>query len=463
MNILQAVRSWFGPRAEDGDAPDPWGRDAEVVVPGGKNASGITLRGDQPLTLSAVWACTRVISEALASVPAQIIERRGDSRVPVEMHPAHWLLNTSPDEEIPAVSFREALTAHALLWGNGYAEIQRQTNGMPAALHLLQAHRVRPMRTDAGELVYEYRDEDGSLAVLPSADVFHFRGLGYDGRIGYSVVNLARQSLGLSAALEAFGAGYFGNGTHPSGVLTTDTKLDKTQIEQLREEWERVHKGARRAGKTAILGGGIKWASLTVPPEDAQFLESRRFQILEVCRWFRVPPHMLAELERATYSNVEQMQIEFVTHCLLPWARRFEAEANLKLLGRNQRGRLTVRLNLDGLLRGDIKTRYEAYSIGRQNGWLSANDVRRLENMNPVAGGDDYHVQVNMQPLDLMREKAEKELENMDRPDPVPAVPPAPGADPEDPEALDDSEDSGDPRVTQMAARLKLITGGQHG
>lgn len=463
MNILQTVRSWFGPRAEDSDAPDPWGRDAEVVVPGGKNASGITLRGDQPLTLSAVWACTRVISEALASVPAQIIERRGDSRVPVEMHPAHWLLNTSPDEEIPAVSFRETLTAHALLWGNGYAEIQRQTNGMPAALHLLQAHRVRPVRTEAGELVYEYRDEDGSLSALPSADVFHFRGLGYDGRIGYSVVNLARQSLGLNAALETFGASFFGNGAHFSMGLFTDAKLTTAQMDELRAQLEKLHRGPRKANRLAIFGGGLKPEKMSVPPEDAQFLESRRFQILEVCRWFRVPPHMLAELERATYSNVEQMQIEFVTHCLLPWARRFEAEANLKLLGRNQRGRLTVRLNLDGLLRGDIKTRYEAYSIGRQNGWLSANDVRRLENMNPVGGGADYHVQVNMQPLDLMREKAEKELEAMDRPEPEPVVPPAPGADPEDPEAPDDSEDGGDPRLNQMAARLKLITGGQHG
>jgi HK97 family phage portal protein len=459
MNIVDKVRGWFV-RNEYTNHQDPL---AEIVVPGGKNASGITLRGDEALTLSAVWGCVQVIAESLAAIPVEIIERRGADRVPVESHPADWLLNTSPDDEMPAMTFRESKLAHALLWGNGYAEVRRSPNGLPSKLHLLRPERVKPVRRDSGELVYEHRDDDGYVAVLPSSSVLHLRGLGYDGTSGYSVVGLARQSLGLGAALESFGASYFGNGTHPAGILSTDAALKQEQVDQLRTEWERVHKGPRASNKAAILGGGMKWQSMTIPPEDAQFLESRRFQILEICRWFRVPPHMLGELERATYSNVEQMQIEFVAHCLLPWARRFEAEANLKLLGRNQRGRMSVRMNLEGLLRGDIKTRYEAYSIGRQNGWLSVNDVRRLEKMNPVPGGDDHHVQVNLVPLDLMREKAEKELDAMDRPpEPAPAVDPIDPADPSDPES-DEGDDPSDPRVAQMSARLKLITGGQHG
>lgn len=452
MKLLDTLRGFFAPRAED-DSDE----DAEFVWPGRtQNASGVTLQGDNAYTLSAVWGCVRVIAEALASLPVQVIERQGDARRPVETHPVQWLLNASPDEEITAQAMRECIAAHALLRGNGYAAIQRELNGQPYALHLCKPDRVRVERQDSGELVYRVRDDNGYEDTVPARDMFHVRGLGYDGIVGYSVLHLARQSLGLSSALETFGAGYFGNGTHPSGVLSTDQKLTTEQIQQLRTEWEKVHKTAKRANKTAILGGNLKWQPLTVAPEDAQFLESRRFQVLEICRWFRVPPHMLAELERATHTNVEQMSIEFVQNCLLPWVRRFEAEANMKLLGRNQRGRLTVRFNLAGLLRGDLKSRYEAYQIGRRNGWLSANDVRRLEDLNPVPGGDDYHVESNLAPLDLLREKQEKEIEKLDQPPPAPVVPPAPDDTP--------APDKPDPqaRLVDQAARLKLINGGTH-
>lgn len=453
MKLLDQLRGLFAPRAEDRSDDDD---EAEFVWPGRMpNASGVTLQGDNAYTLSAVWGCVRVIAEALASLPVQVIERAGDSRRVVETHPVHWLLNTSPDDEITAQALRECSTAHALLRGNGYAAIQRELNGQPYALHLCKPDRVRVERTDRGELVYRVRDDNGDEDTVPARDMFHLRGLGYDGIVGYSVLHLARQSLGLSSALESFGAGYFGNGTHPSGVLSTDQALKADQVEQLRAEWEKVHKGGRKANKTAILGGNLKWQPLTVAPEDAQFLESRRFQVLEICRWFRVPPHMLAELERATHTNVEQMSIEFVQNCLLPWVRRFEAEANMKLLGRTQRGRLTVRFNLGGLLRGDLKSRYEAYQIGRRAGWLSVNDVRRLEDMNPVPGGDDYHVESNLSPLELLREKQEKEIEKLDRPDPAPAVAPAPGNDPPPDDADPDNR-----LVDLMSARLKLINGG---
>jgi HK97 family phage portal protein len=454
MNMLERLRRWIAPRASFDDD------DADLVVAGGKkaNASGLLLTGDAPLTISAVWSAVRIISEAMGSMPVQVIERRGDRRDALDNHPAALLLSVSPDEEISGVDFIETAVSHALLWGNGYASIRRELNGAPRALQLLQPHRVKVKRTESGELVYEVRDDYGYTDTVPAADMLHFRGLGYDGLVGYSVVTYARQSFGMSSAMETFGASFFGNGTAPAGVLSTEAKLDQVTIESMRRQWEEVHKGSRKANKTAILGGGLKWTPMTMPMTDAQFLESRRFQILEISRWFRVPPHMLGELERATHTNVEQMAIDFVGNCLLPWVRRFESECNLKLLGRNQRAFQRVRFNMSGLLRGDLKSRYEAYAIGRQNGWLSANDVRRLEDMNPIPGGDDYHVQTNLAPMELLRDKVEAEIEKIEKP--VPNSPPADPAAPASPEA----PTAGGPeaRIADAARRLQLVIGVNH-
>ena len=452
MNLLTRLGHWLAPRAADYDDDD-----SELVVPGGKkaNASGVLLNGDAPLMLSAVWAATRIISEAISALPVQVIERRGDRREVLDSHPAAWLLGISPDEELTSVDFIGADVAHALLWGNGYASITRELNGAPRALHLLQPHRVTVKRTDAGELVYEVRDDYGYTDTVPAADILHLRGLGYDGLIGYSVVTYARQSLGMSHAMETFGAGFFGNGTHPAGVLTTEQSLQKVDVDAMRKQWEDVHKGARKSNKTAILGGGLKWEAMTMPLNDAQFLESRRFQVLEIARWFRVPPHKLAELDRATHTNIEQENIAFVGDCLLPWVRRLESECNLKLLGRNQRNFQRIKFNLAGLLRGDLKSRYDAYAVGRQNGWLSANDVRRLEDLNPISGGDDYHVQTNLAPADLLREKFEADIKKANEPPPQPAAAPAAPAESETPPA-----DDVDARLTEAARRLQLVNGG---
>lgn len=461
MNILQRLGRFL--RSEGGD--DDEGDDSEWIVPGGKgaNVSGVVLAGDAPLLLSAVMAAVRILAEPQASIPWEVIQREGDRRRVLDDHQVAWLLNTTPDGEMTSVDFITSIVSHALLWGGGYASIRRALNQAPYSLHLLQPHRVRPVRNEAGELQYEHRNDWGDTEIVPAADMFHLHGLGYDGLRGYSVVHYARQSFGLTQAQEAFAASFFGNGTHPSGVLTTDGTLKEEQVKQLRAEWDKVHKGNRKKNKTAILSGGLKWQAMTMPLEDAQFLESRRFQILEVARWFRVPPHMLAELERATHTNVEQMQIEFVTHSLLPWVRRFEAEADMKLLGRNQRSIQRVRGNLEGLLRGDMKTRYESYRTGIQNGFLSPNDARRLEKMNPIPGGDDYYVQTNLAPVDLLRQKVEADIKRAEQP-------PAPPTERRDPENADDGNrrrstdadegDQPDARLARMEQRLKLINGG---
>lgn len=401
MSWLDRLRQVFRPQAAFGAEWTP-GDIARI------NMAGLSVTEHTALSQAAVWACVRVIAESLAMLPIDIVERRGDRReVQDNAQGVGWLLNYTPDGERTAFDLRCAMAAHVLLWGNAYAEIERDLAGRPYALHLLEPDRVEPRRED-GVLVYRVWGADNRWVQLDPRNVLHWRGLGWDGLVGYSVVGQARQSLSTGAALETFGAAFFGNGTHPSGVLTTDRELSKDQRQQLREEWERVHKGPRSANKTAILGGGLKWEPMTMPLADSQFLESRRFQVLEVARWFRVSPHLLAELERATHSNVEQEQLAFVTHCLQPWAARFEAEANIKLMGRNQQARLVVKHNFGGLLRADFKGRQEGLQIMRRNGVISANEWRALEDRNPIgADGDVYIVEGNMSTIERIEDPPE--------------------------------------------------------
>lgn len=395
----------------------------------GWNASGIRVTEENALGLSAVWACVRVISESLAMLPMDVVQKANGRRQQLDDHVVSWLLNMTPDGELTGFSFREHLVAHTLLWGNGYAEIRRDPVDRPAALSLITPDRVRALRDDAGRLYYQIQQAGEGTYDLPARDMVHIRGLGWDGSQGYSVVSQAQQSLGLSAAMETFGASFFGNGTHPAGVLTTDVKLTGEQIAQMRAEWESVHQGAGRSNKTAILGGGLKWEPLTMPLQDAQFLEGRRFQVLEVARWFRVPPHLLAELDRATHTNIEQEQLAFVTHCLMPWAVRLETEINVKLFGRNQQGRQSVKHNFGALLRGDLKSRYEAYQIARQNGWMNADEIRELEDRNPLpeGEGEQYIVPGNTALMEELEARAERTANP-----PQPAAAPAPSPDERD-------------------------------
>lgn len=425
MSLVDRFRKMFAPRASYGTFDE---RAFLDNLRAASNSSGIYINEQTALQISAVWACVRVIAESIAMLPADIIEKsKGRREVLGNDHILSWLLNTTPDGEIGAFYWREALVAHALLWPGGYAEIERDMTGRPAALHLLTPDRVRAVRNESGELVYKIKTDDKGEAELPARNVFHLRGPSWNGTDAYSVVNLARQSLGLSAGMETFGASFFGNGAQLGTTYTTEQKLSTEQLGELRKKIEELHGSARNAFRPAILHSGLKVGETTMPLRESQFLEGRRFQVLEVARWFRVPPHLLGELERATHSNVEQEQLAFVTHTLLPWALRFEAEANLKLFGRNQQGRQTVKLNFGMLLRGDLKSRYEAYKIAREGGWYNADEIREFEDRNPLPDGQGqpYLVPTNMS---LIRE-LEARADNAETP--PPPAPAAVGADDE--------------------------------
>lgn len=369
--------------------------------------SGVSVTERNALQMSIVWACIRVIAEDVAKVRLDVLKEVGQGeRQPMHAHPLQRMLNAQPNSEMTALVFRETLTAHATSWGNGYAEIERNGAGRPVALWPMTPDRVGVRRVYSGNsgnaarswIVYDFLDPFGKPKTgLPAEDVLHIRGLGFDGLVGYSVINMARQSLGLVKAAEMFGAGFFSRAARPSGVLEHPKALSKLALANLRESFKKLYTGPENAGTPMILEEGMKWQNIGLPPNDAQFIETRQFGLPEGCRWFRVPPHKIFDLSRATFSNIEHSSIEYVDDSLGGWMRRWEQELAAKCLTMDEQASgICLEHDETDLKRGDKKSSYDAYAVGRQWGWLSANDIRRMEGMNPVAGGDAYLTPVNM-------------------------------------------------------------------
>lgn len=373
----------------------------------GRSKSSIVVTQENARQFAAVFACVRVISESLAAMPFQVYRSDGKSRIHESAHPIDWLISTQPNPEMSAFAFWEAMISYALTWGDGYAEIERNAGGIPANLWLIGADRPRLERNSSGNLVYIVRNEDGSETTIAAENMLHVRGPSSDGLTGMSTVSLARESIGTGLAMDQFAGGFFGNGLHAGGVLKHPGKLSDQAHAHLKESLKELS-GTQKAHAPLILEEGITWERLGLPPGDAQFLDSRVFQVREICRWFRVPPHKLGDMGQATYNNVEQQNVSFVVDTLLPWAARIEQECNLKLFGRKQRGTYYTKFKFQALLRGDIASRYAAYAVARQWGWLSVNDVRELEEMNPVEGGEEYLMPVNMLPLRFAEKYADK-------------------------------------------------------
>lgn len=359
-------------------------------------AAGVNVNEDTALSVSAVFGAVKVISETVALLPWRHY-RQGDARRELLAGTdVDVLLHRHPNGEMSAFPFREYLIACALLHGNGYAEIERSRSGAAIALHLLHPERVEPKRTTGGVLFYEVRNENGSVAGVPARQMFHLRGPTKDGIVGRSVLSLARESLGVAIAAEKFAGGFFGNGAIPSLFIEQTEaapKLSKEGAENMLESFERRHKGPGKAGKAALLEQGYTIKPVGIPQKDAQFLETRKFSVTEVARWFRVPPHKIADMERATFSNIEEQERNFVNDAVIPWSARLEQEAAFKLLTRADEFTL---LDVRGLLRGKNEDRAKYYTQLRDLGVLSINEIRELEDMNPIEGGDLRLVPLNM-------------------------------------------------------------------
>lgn len=368
--------------------------------------AGKDVNEENAINFSAVYACVRIIAESIASLPLHIYQRLpngGKQRAPE--HPLYELLHDQPNPEMTSFTFREVMMGHLLLWGNAFAEIEWDlSTGKVRALWPIPPDRVQVYR-DPQTLALQYRvtlPVTNEQKVLQEYQVLHIPGFGFNGVVGLSPIAVARQAIGLGLAAEEFGARFFGNGAQLNGVLEHPGQLSETAQENLRKSFEANYSGLSKSHRLMILEEGMKYTRIGIPPEDAQFLETRKFQVTEIARIFRVPPHMLADLERATFSNIEHQSIEFVVHTIRPWLVRWEQAIKWKLFLPSERKSFFAEFAVDGLLRGDIQSRYQAYAIGRQNGWLSADDIREMENMNPLPDGQGqiYLVNGNMIPAD---------------------------------------------------------------
>jgi len=379
------------------------------------------------LTYSAIWACVRIISQTLASIGWHVFERmeRGAKRLSINDNIA-WTLGMQANPEMSAFEWRQVMLKDALLWGNGYSEIERTNGGKVLWLWRIDPSRVCPERDENGRLYYRVQNQMGPDSFLDPSRMFHLRGMGPDGVVGYSVVEMARRSIELGLQEERFGSEFFKRGPMPGGILTSPTKLSDEQTNKLRESFQRVYGGMENAGRVVVLSGNMAFAPLTLPNNDAQFLESRTFQVNEICRWFGVPPHKLAELSKATFSNIEEQERAFVADCLLPWARRMESEADIKLYGSVTMGRRYTRLNLDALQRGNSQTQTDTVTKKVMGGLMTPNEGRAYFDLNPDPAGDVLITQGQMIPLERAIEEPE---------------PPPPPPEPVEPEEEEESED----------------------
>ena len=374
----------------------------------GGTTSGKTVTERTAMQMTAVYSCVRILAEAVAGLPLHLYKytQNGGKEKAID-HPLYRLLHDEPNPEMSSFVFRETLMTHLLLWGNAYAQVIRNGKNEVIALYPLMPNKMSVDRDSNGQLYYSYyrgadeaiRDTQNTVILKPS-DVLHIPGLGFDGLVGYSPIAMAKNAIGMAIACEEFGAKFFANGAAPSGVLEhPGTIKDPSRV---RDAWQSQFGGSSNSGKVAVLEEGMKYTPISISPEQAQFLETRKFQINEIARIFRVPPHMVGDLEKSSFSNIEQQSLEFVKYTLDPWVIRWEQSIQRALLSHDEKAVYFAKFNLEGLLRGDYQSRMNGYAIGRQNGWMSANDIRELENLDRIPaeeGGDLYLINGNMLPM----------------------------------------------------------------
>lgn len=390
----------------------------------GGSSAGKNVNERSAMQMTAVYSCVRILAEAVAGLPLHLYRYKedGGKERAIDVNLYH-LLHDEPNKEMSSFIFRETLMTHLLLWGNAYAQIIRNGKGEVVALYPLMPNKMQVDRDENGELYYIYtrsseeaKTMEGATVYLTPRDVLHIPGLGFDGLVGYSPIAMAKNAIGLAIATEEYGAKFFANGAAPSGVLEHPGTIKDPS--RLRENWNSTFGGSANSGKVAVLEEGMKYTPISISPEQAQFLETRKFQIDEIARIFRVPPHMVGDLEKSSFSNIEQQSLEFVKYTLDPWVIRWEQSLSRSLLNEDEKRKYFFKFNLEGLLRGDYESRMSGYATARQNGWMSANDIRELENLDKIPaedGGDLYLINGNMLPLN--KAGAYANIEKEDKPD----------------------------------------------
>ena len=427
--------SWLGISPRDAPAlpqVEDSLRDSGQTFVFGKAASGEQVDEKSAMQIVTVYACVRLLAESVAGLPLHLYrftDTQESGKEKAKDHPLYRLLYFMPNPEMTSFSFRETMMTHLLLWGNCYAQIVRDGRNGILGLYPLLPENVEVDRDEKGEIYYIYHaytdekpGENNRDIFFRKDEIFHVPGLGFNGLVGFSPIAMMKNALGTTLAVEKYGSSFFRNGAQPSGVLEHPGVLKDPS--KIRENWSDVYGGANNAHKVAVLEEGMQYKPISLPPEDSQFLSTRQFGVTEICRIFRCPPHLLQDLEHATFSNIEHQSIDFVMHTLMPWLVRFEQAIIKDLLLPEEQDTYYPKFNVDGLLRGDYQSRMQGYATGISNGFLSPNDVRRLENLDLIPaekGGDDYYLnggyvklqdagkQQAVQPVPGPEEETEKE------------------------------------------------------
>lgn len=379
----------------DSSNPAPWLYEAWGATP---TWAGVSVNEETALKFSAIYACVRVISDQISAFPKGVYKRVDDRvREKQSAHPVQYLIDSAPNDFYSAFDMWDAVATSTLLWGNGFVEIIRDGRYGVGSLVVKHPSNIKIWYgTVDGKLVLFYEDTE-TQRKIPYWDMLHFHGLSYDGVQGRGVISYyAKDSVGLSIAAEKFGAKFFGNDTMMTKYLAHPSTLSDTAKKHIEESWQKNIAGLDNAFKMNVLEEGMELKNVGIPPEQAQYIATRQHQIEEICRWFKVQPHLIQHLLRSTNNNIEHQGIEFVTQTLTPWVVRFEQELNRKIFTTGQTGNYYVKFNMNSLLRGDITARTNYYAIMHRDGIMSANEIRQLEDMNPRDGGDEYLTPANI-------------------------------------------------------------------
>jgi len=407
MKIFENIFNKFGYTKRSGTSnPEQWLID--WVSGGAETSAGVKVNQNSALKYTPFWAAVRIISGTVASLPFMVYRRSEAGKERAINHPVYRLLHDRPNEFMDALTFVETRQAQVLCYGNGYAEIQRDGGGRPIALWPLLPNQTQRKITDTGIPYYEVRPTKGETVYLPDYNVLHIKGLGFDGYTGYDVVSYHKEAIGYGMGVKKFGSRFFGNGAFPGGVLEHPASLSDDARKRLEASWQFEQGGLTKAHRIRVLEEGLKFVKQGIDPEQAQALETQKYNVDDCSRIFNIPPHKLASLDKATFSNIEELNIEFVTQTMLYWFRKWEQECNYKLFMPSEQQNMFCEILVDGLLRGNITSRYAAYNIGRNAGFLSVNDIREKENMNSIGeDGDIYLEPLNMKPAGTEDPKSE--------------------------------------------------------
>jgi HK97 family phage portal protein len=362
---------------------------------GYETASGVEVNERSALKFSPVFAAVTKIAGTVSSLPLITYREGPKGKKRATEHYLYPIFHHRPNPEMTAMQYREAMLTHLLLWGNHYSHIPQTLMGQATALWPLDPSRMKVKRPKpSGSLVYEYNMTDtGQTVNFPPWEILHIAGLGFNGLMGYSVISLAREGIATGLAYEEYSGRFFSNNATPAGFLEVPGIVNEETKKDIRKDWYAQYGGVSKSQLIGIIGQGMKFNPISVQAKDAQFLESRKFSVTEVCRWFNIAPHMIFDLERSTNNNIEQQSLESVIYTFRPWCVRIEQAIKNKLIFEDD---ISVEHRLEGLLRGDTVSRTEYYTAGRQWGWLSSNDIRELENMELIDGGDEYLTPMNM-------------------------------------------------------------------